>query len=290
MREPASLIYVRRSPSAAAFTSLWMLVEPGSTWAWRTRATSAGSSSTRRTPTSYMSAPWDMFMVRTSNVASTNPPMVEFIGPGSSIKDPKSAFPIWQSVPAIHSSCLPEPGTHGVLPGALMLRSIGRVAVCIVRRTAARPGLGSAEVACRKVTGDVLGWTSRPMASVCMRSFRQRRPASIVPMTGAIPGRWPTAIHVSPVVPGISIESPSTRTIPMCSMSRMSPSTAQKTAARPFRSSAAPQAETITTRSGSIPGIHPAWFSERTKALPSASIVARAGVPGTTSPRHSSTM
>jgi photosystem II stability/assembly factor-like uncharacterized protein len=43
------------------------------------------------------------------------------------------------------------------------------------------------------------------------------------------------------------------------------------------------------TRSGSIPGIPPAWFSERTRALLSASIMARAGAPGTTSRRHSST-
>src|SRR6202046_1945371 len=102
-----------------------------------------------------MWALWDMSMVPTSNVAFTDPPMAESIGPRFSIRVQKSALPIWQFVPVIRSFCLPACGTPGVLRGAAMLRSIGPVAVFTVLRTRAKPGLDSAELGCRKVIGDV---------------------------------------------------------------------------------------------------------------------------------------
>src|SRR5437870_4004534 len=108
---------------------------------------------------------------------------------GFSIKGPKSACPISQSVPVILNFCLPGLGTRGVLPGARTLQSIVPAVVFTALGTPARPGPESVEMGCHKETGDGLESMSLQTANGCMRSFRPKNLAYIVPMTEVIPGR-----------------------------------------------------------------------------------------------------
>src|ERR1700691_1781608 len=131
------------------------------------------------------------------------------------MRDTILGFQIWRSARAIRRFCLPAHGTRIVHPGALMLPSTDLVVASFVPGILERRGPDSTAMDCPKAIGDALASMLRPTASASTRSFKQKKPGSIVLTMVVIHGLWKMPIHVSPAAAGISIESPSIPAIPM---------------------------------------------------------------------------
>src|ERR1700722_7844825 len=125
------------------------------------------------------------------------------------MKDLKSAFQMWRSVPATRSYCLPEHGIRIARPGALMLPSMDPAVVFTVQKMRARLGLASTK-GCLKVIGDASESTLRQTVNAFTPSSRQKSQVCIAPTTEATPGLWQTQTRVSQAVRGTSTASPST--------------------------------------------------------------------------------
>src|ERR1035437_8205493 len=97
-----------------------------------------------------------MLMVQTHNVVSTSPSMEERIGARFSMRPPRLAFPIWQSVPATHKFCLPAHGIPIVLPGAPMLPSMDPAVGSTALKMPAKRGPASTAADYPKAIGHAL--------------------------------------------------------------------------------------------------------------------------------------
>src|SRR4029077_10658951 len=212
--ELANRIFDPTCLPATVFTNPATAAPRGRTRAWRIRAKSAELwliREIRRLST------WVLLvtlMDQTSNVEFINPSMAERIGPRSSIKDLRLAFPTWRSLPSTRTSCLRARGIRTVLPGAPMLLLTDPVAACTAHKMPATHGLASAMV-CLKVIGDASEWMLREMVNAFTHSSRQRKQVCIARTMVATPGLWGTPTLVSPAAPVTSTASPSIRRTPM---------------------------------------------------------------------------